>query len=62
MTTGATGGGGDKRQTDGEEARGEERNARAGKLHWRARISDRGISEGGKRGGPEPSGGREHIT
>ena len=63
MTTGATGGTTtNKQQTDREEARGVERDAHTGKLHCKARSSDGGVSEGGERGGPEPSGGQENIA
>ena len=52
MTTGATrggGGGATKRKTDGEEARGGERDARAGKLFGDMELG-RVISEGRERG------------
>ena len=54
VTTGATGGTTTKRKTDGEEARGGERDARAGKV---AKYMERGRGYlgGGREGGPEPS-------
>ena len=45
---------GNKRQMDGEEARGGERDARAGKVAVDMELR-RGNLGGGERGGPEPS-------
>ena len=45
------GGAENKIKTDGEEARGGERDARAGKFHWRERISVQGNLGGGREGG-----------
>ena len=50
VTTGATGGTTNKRKTDGEEARGEERDGRAGKVAVYMELGW-GISGGGVRGG-----------
>ena len=48
------GGATNKRKTDGEEARGEKRDARAGKLSGDMELV-RGNIGGGDRGGPYPS-------
>ena len=59
MTTGATGGTTNKRKTDGEEARGGERDALMGKV-----AVDMGLGRGnlgwGREVGPQPS--MEHNT
>ena len=54
MTTGATGGTTTKRNTDGEEARGGERDARAGKVAEDMELGWGNIW-GGIEGGPQPS-------
>ena len=59
MTTGATGGKTHKRKTDGEEARGGERDARAGKLAEDVELG-RGNLGRGREGGPHPS--MDHNT
>ena len=60
MTTGATGGGKtNKRKTDGEEARGGERDARVGNLFGDMELG-RGNLGGGVEGGPQPS--LDHST
>ena len=59
MTTGAPGGKTTKRKTDGEEARGGERDARAGKVSGDMEIG-RGNIGGGGEGGPQPS--MDHNT
>ena len=53
-TTGATEGKTTKRKTDGEEARGGERDARAGKVVVDMELG-RGNLGGGREGGPQPS-------
>ena len=58
MTTGATGGKTHKRKTDGEEARGGERDARAGKVTGDMELG-RGNLGGGERGGTTAINGPE---
>ena len=59
MTTGASGGTTNKRKTDGEEARGGERDARAGKLFGYMDIGQGNLG-GGREQGTQPS--LEHST
>ena len=60
MTTGATGGKTTKRKTDGEEARGGERDSRAGKVAVDMELGRGNLGGGGERGGPQPS--MDHNT
>ena len=53
VTTGATGETANKRKTDGEEARGRERDARVVKLYGDMEFG-RGNLGGGREGGPYP--------
>ena len=59
MTTSATGGTTTKRNTDGEEARGRERDASAGKVAVDMELG-RGNLGRGREGGPQPS--MDHST
>ena len=60
MTTGATGGTANKRKTDGEEARGGERDARAGKLSGDMELGRGNLGRGNLGGGRE--GGTRAIS
>ena len=51
VTTGATGGKKNKRKTDGEETRGGERDARAGKVAVDMELGRGNIGGGGEKGG-----------
>ena len=53
VTTGATGGAANKQKTDGEEARGGERDAHAGKLSGDTDLRRGNLGGGGERGGDQ---------